>query len=124
MTRRVLLVFGAMIALLVVGIFLALHHVQSPFASVVLRGDTIVATMRSDVRFLVFRANSRELESISGSESLELRTGDSLRLQSAHTSYEIACRMSPPPAGLDVKGEWHLHDFPKSFVKKWFVKAQ
>ena len=123
MTKRAWVVLAVIGALLVLGAFLAFHYVPSPFSSVALRGDTIVATVRPNLRFLVFRRDARELEDISGTQSLEFRDGDSLRLQSAHTSYEVQCRTSPPP-GLSIEGEWHLHNFPQSFVKRWFVEAR
>jgi hypothetical protein len=118
------LIFLTAIALVVaVGIVFAVNYVPSPFTAITLRGDAVVATVRPDMRFLVFRAGSHTLESAPGSEPLEMRDGESVKLQSPHTGYKVICRTSPSPAGLYVEGEWHLHDFPKSFVKKWFMTA-
>lgn len=124
MTKRTLFVCGVAIgALPVMGVWSALHYVPSPFASVELQGEAVVARLRPDLSFAVFRAPP-VVEDISGSESLELRNGESVRLQSARRSYKVTGRTSPPPAGLYLEGEWHLHDFPKSCVKRWFVRAK
>ncbi len=53
-----------------------------------------------------------------------LRDGESVRLISPHTAYQITCRISPPTAGVYVEGSWYLHDFPRSAVKKWFIPAE
>jgi len=128
MTKRVFIVLAltALIVLLTAAgfAFAVLNYVPSPFSSVTLRADTVAATIRPDTDFLVFRADSHGLQRGSHSEPLEIHDGESVRLQSPHTGYTVVCRMSPGPAGLYIEGEWHLHDFPKSFVKKWFVKAE
>ncbi len=124
MTKRCVVVFAVVVLCSVVGVTFARHYVPSPFASVAIHGDGVVATIRPGVRFALYRPDAHVLKHISGSEPLQLRNGESVSLNSPHTSYEVTCRTSPPPAGLDVVGQWYLHDFPKSFVKRCFVEAK
>ena len=128
MVKRVFVVIGVLALVVLLGavslVFVARNYVPSPFTKVTLRANTVVATTGPDTRFLVMRAGSHELEDASPSEPLKMRDGESVRLQSPHTGYTVLCRILPAPAGLYVEGEWHLHSFPKSFVKKWFVKAE
>lgn len=124
MTKRALVVLALIVLLAAAGVVWVLHYVPSPFTKVTLRGDRVVATVRPDMRFLVLRAGSHTLESASGSEPLEMRDGESVRLQSPHRGYELTCRTSPSPAGVFVEGRWYLHDFPKSAIKRWFIAAR
>ena len=124
MTKRALAVCGAAIAAaVIVGCWFALHYVPSPFSSVTLRGDTVIAEVRPGRGFGLVRQRTRVGEHISGSESVELRDGESLMLGSPRTGYVVTCRIAPAPAGLYIQGSWHYHDFPRSFVKTWFVEA-
>ena len=125
MTKPVLVLCAVGIATIAVAVgWLALHYVPSPFASVRLRGDTVVAELRPGVSFLLVRSTTLVAEHIAGSESLELHDGEWVRLGSARTGYHITCRTSQAPAGLQIQGSWHYHDFPRSFIKTWFVEAQ
>ncbi len=124
MTKRALAILVLIALLATAGIVFAINYVPSPFTAVTLRDDVVVATVHPDMRFLVLRAGSHTLESASGSEPLEMRDGESVRLQSPHRGYKVVCRTSPSPAGLFVEGRWYLHDFPKSAVKRWFVEAR
>ena len=124
MTKRALVVCAAAFAgVVVLPIWLALHYVPSPFTSVTLRGDTVVAETRPGRGFGLIRESTRVGEHISGSESIELRDGESIMLNSPRTGYRITCRMSPTPAGLFIQGSWYYHNFPRSAVKAWFVEA-
>lgn len=125
MTKRTLVVCAAALAsIVIIGSWLALHYVPSPFASVTLRGDTVVAKLRSDVSFGLVRGSTHVGEHISGSESIELRDGESIILGSPRTGYSITCRTSLRPAGLYVEGHWSVHDYVRSADKIWFVEAR
>ena len=124
MTKRALAIGAAvLVGIAIITSWLGLHYVPSPFESVTVRGDSVVAKLRSDVSFGLVRGSTHVGEHISGSESFELRDGESIILNSGHTSYSITCRMSLRPAGFYVEGRWFLHDFLRSAVKTWFVEA-
>ena len=125
MTKRALVICAAAVAAMIfVAGWLVLHYVPSPFASVTRRDDTVVAKLRPDASFGLVRGSTHVGEHISGSQSFELRDGESVILSSGHTSYSITCRMSLRPARLYVEGRWFLHDFLRSAVKTWFVEAE
>lgn len=124
MTKAVVLILTVGIVATSGAIVFTLNYVPSPFAAVVSRGDTIIATPHRGLLFMVSKPNSNQLEHIDASKPLELRNGETVRLGSGQRSYQVACRTSPPPVGLWIQGEWHLHDFPRSFVKKWFISAK
>ena len=124
MTKRALVVCAAVaIGAAIVGSLFALHYVPSPFSRVAFRGDTVVAEVRPGSGFGLVRERTRVGEHISGSQSIELRDGESIMLGSPRTGYVVTCRIAPAPAGLYIQGSWHYHDFPRSFVKTWFVEA-
>ncbi len=124
MTKRALIGSAASIAIIVViASWLGLHYVPSPFASVKLRGDTVVAQIRPGTSFGLMRERTRIGEHIAESESVDFHDGESVMLYSAHTGYHITCRVSPRPAGLFIQGSWFLHDLLRSAEKTWFVAA-
>ena len=124
MTKRALVVWAtAVVGIVILGTWFALHYVPSPFASVTLRGDTVVAKLRSD-SFGLVRGGTHAGEHISGSESIELRDGESVILQSPRTGYRVTCRTSLRPAGLYVEGRWFVHDYLRSAEKIWFIQAR
>src|SRR5437870_4320212 len=83
-----------------------------PFASVVRRGDTIVATLAGDARWLVFFDGTRQNSRVSErGESFTLRDGALLSLIERHSSYDIKCQISPTAAGLEVSSSFDAHSF-------------
>jgi len=125
MTKSVLVVCAAaVVGIAIISGWLAHHYVSSPFASVTLRGDTVVAKLRSDVSFGLVRGSTHVGEHISGSESIELRDGESIILGSPRTGYLVTCRTSLRPAGLYIEGRWFVHDYLESAVKIWFIEAR
>jgi len=124
MTKRALVVWAIAIAsVVIIGSWLARHYVPSPFASITLRGDTVVAKLRRDVSFGLVRGTTHVGEHISGSALIELRDGESVMLSSPRTGYRITCRTSLRTTGLYVEGHWFVHDFLRSAVKTSFVDA-
>ena len=124
MTRCGVIVCATVALFLATLIGFALNHVPSPFARVALRCEAVVVTVRPNLDFAVFRAEGGFVESRSGSRPLELRDGASARLNSAQTVYDVTCQTSSSPAGLHVEGHWRVHDYVRSFTKRWFVKAE
>src|SRR4051812_34201165 len=97
---------------------------NSPFAAVVRRGDTIVATMPSiGIRYVVGDAPKPRVTSYG--ESFQLRDGASLFLYEKHSSYRVTCHISPPPAGLKVESTLDAQSFGGTTTKKnYFIDAQ
>ena len=125
MTKRVVLVGAAAIAsIVIIGSWFALHDVPSPFVSVALRGDTVVARVRPDTSFGLVPGKTLVGRHIAASESIEFRDGESVSLSSPRTAYRITCRMSPRPAGLYIEGHWFVHNYVRSAEKIWFVEAR
>jgi hypothetical protein len=125
MTKRTLVICAAaVVGIAIICGWLALRYVPSPFASVTLRGDTVVAKLRSDVSFGLVRGSTHVGEHISGSESIELRDGESIILGSPRTGYLVTCRTSLSPRGLYVEGRWFVHDYVRSATKIWFMEAR
>src|SRR2546430_16372101 len=86
---RVLVFCVAVIAsAAIMGSWLALHYVPSPFSSVTRRGDTVVAQLRPGTGFGLFRERTRIGEHIAGSESIDFQDGESVMLSSGHTRSE------------------------------------
>ena len=102
----------------------AAERTTEPFASVVRRGEAIVATLpASGARFVV--RDSPEPRVTTPSESFELRDGASLSLVEHHSHYQITCHISPPPAGLQVESTFDAHSFGGATRKKsYFITAQ
>src|SRR5215212_3959022 len=99
MTKRVLVICAPVIAgAAIIGGWLALHYVPSPFSGVTRRGDTVVAQLRPGTGFGLLRERTRIGEHIAGSESIHFQDGESVTLGSGHTGYRITCRVSPRPA--------------------------
>jgi hypothetical protein len=97
-----------------------------PFASVVRHGDTVVATLAGDARWLVFFDGTRQNSRVSErGESFTLRDGALFRLIERHSSYDIKCQISPTAAGLEVSSSFDAHSFGGSTEKKkYFIKTQ
>src|SRR3954447_1481780 len=128
MTRRVVIVLAAAGALLAVALgatalTITWWEAPSPFTSVVLQGDAVVATLRPGGPFILFRSGSHQAQFISGAESFQLQDASSVLLNSAHESYQIACHTHRPPAGLQIQSRFFFHDI-KGLGKKSFVTAQ
>jgi len=127
MTKRAVLICAVACASIAISAITAswffLHSVPSPFESVTLRGNTVIAKLRPDVSFGLVRGSTHVGEHISGSESIELQDGESIILGSPRTGYQITCRTSLRPAGLYVAGHWFVHDYIRSTEKIWFLEA-
>jgi hypothetical protein len=121
MTRR-FIALGLVIAAL--SSSRAAENASDPFATVVRRGDIIVATLpTTGLRFVV--ADSPQSRVTSYGESFELRHGASLSLHEKHASYRITCRLVPPPAGLRVESRFDTRSFGRALSEKsYFIKAQ
>ena len=96
----------------------------SPFATVVRRGDTIVAMLPSiGTRYLVGDASNPRVTSYC--ESFQLRHGESLFLREKHSSYRVTCHISPPPAGFKVESTLNAQSFGGTTTKKnYFIDAR
>ena len=97
---------------------------NSPFATVVRQGDTIVATLPSiGIRYVVGDAPKPRVTSYG--ESFQLRDGASVFLYEKHSSYRVTCHISPPPAGLKVESAFNAESFDGTTTKKnYFIEAQ
>ncbi|HEY6154718.1 MAG TPA: hypothetical protein VIW07_13340 [Candidatus Udaeobacter sp.] len=102
----------------------AAEHASEPFASVVRRGDVIIATLpATGLRFVI--TDSPKPRVTSYGESFELRDGASLSLHEKHSSYRITCHLVPPPAGLQVESKFDARSFGGTMSEKsYFIKAQ
>ena len=97
---------------------------KGPFASVVLRGDAILATFPSEGRRWGVQLNGQESHISKYGETLTLRLGDSLSLSEHHGGYLITVRLAPRP-GLQVESDFAFSSFGKVDEKKsFFLRAQ
>ena len=74
--------------------------VESPWQSLSVREQTVVATLPKDRRWLV-TYNKQEPRLSAFGESFSLRAGDSLTLSERHSSYTFTPRFVPHPPGLE-----------------------
>jgi hypothetical protein len=97
---------------------------NSPFATVVRRGDTIVATLPTlGMRYVVAEAQRPRITSYG--EPFQFRDGTSVLLYEKHSSYRITCHISPPPAGLRVESTFNAQSFGGTTTKKnYFIDAK
>jgi hypothetical protein len=73
---------------------------DSPWQSLSIREQTVVATLPKDKRWLV-TYNGQEPRLSTFGESFSLRAGDSLTLSERHSSYTFTPRLVPHPPGLE-----------------------
>ena len=73
---------------------------NSPWQSLSVREQTVVATLPKDRRWLVIY-NKQEPRLSAFGESFSLRAGDSLTLSERHGSYTFTPRFAPHPPGLE-----------------------
>jgi hypothetical protein len=73
---------------------------DSPWQSLSVREQTVVATLPKDRRWLVI-FNKQEPRSSAFGESFSLRAGDTLTLVGRHFSYTFTPRFTPHPPGLE-----------------------
>jgi len=83
---------------------------DSPWQSLSVREQTVVATLPKDKRWLVIFNNQKPRLSSFG-ESFSLRAGDTLKLAERHTSYTFTPRFAPQPAGLQSVFVFHAESF-------------
>jgi len=74
--------------------------VESPWRSLSVREQTVVATLPKDRRWLV-TYNKQEPRLSAFGESFSLRVGDSITLSERHGSYTFTPRFVPHPPGLE-----------------------
>src|SRR5256885_1011459 len=92
--------FLSLVIFMVVRVAYATERETTPFASVVHRGDVIVATLStSGARFAI--TDSPQPRVTAPGESFPLHDGESLSLSDHHSSYRVTCRIASP-AGLKV----------------------
>jgi hypothetical protein len=73
---------------------------DSPWQSLSVREQTVVATLPKDRRWLV-TYNKQEPRLSAFGKSFSLRVGDSLTLSERHSSYTFTPRFVPHPPGLE-----------------------
>src|SRR3954452_18276445 len=97
-----------LVALGIIAVTLAGHAAENatwPFATVVRRGDALIATLpRIGMRYLI--SSDRTPRVTAYGESFELRDGASLSLDWRHGSYRVTCHLIPAPAGLQVESQF------------------
>ena len=83
---------------------------DSPWQALSVRGQTMVATLPKDRRWLV-TFNKQEPRLSAFGESFSLRAGDTLTLAERHSSYTFTPRFTPQPAGLQCVFVFHTESF-------------
>jgi len=120
MTRSLLVLLLAAGA----GSCLAANAQLFPFQSVVLRGDTIEATLPQNARWLVESPPASPRLS-KPSEVFRLRDGQSLRLVERHSTYRCIARVSAQSSGLAIENTFDTHSFGgATTIKTYFIQAR
>ena len=100
----------------------AADDTPSPFSSVVVRGDVMVATLARNHEWHVAKGSGATRLASEG-ESLQLRDEELVFLAEPHHAiYRLKCHLSPPPASVEVESRVEAGSRP--FEKKYFIKAQ
>jgi hypothetical protein len=91
---------------------------RSPFHSVVVRDDTVVATLPEVSQWLVEECSAKPRKTKPG-ESFVLRAGSSLSLYEHHSSYQITAQIIPT-AGLTIESTFDARSFGEGIKKRSF----
>ena len=94
---------------------------RSPFHSVVVREDTVVATLPEVSQWLVDEGSAEPRKTKPG-ESFVLRAGSSLSLYERHSSYQVTAQIIPT-AGLTIESTFDARSFGDGVTKKKFFIA-
>lgn len=93
----------------------------NPFASIVVRGNAVVATLPAKGRWLVI-SSAAERTSTPG-EVFAIAPGSALTLSERHTTYHFTARLEPE-AGLSVYAVFDARSFGGQVTKShYFIKA-
>lgn len=100
----------------------------NPFASIIKRGDVIVATLSKNHRWVVSEGRSGPMRQALDGESFRLAHGGWLWLAEAHPTrviYRLRGRLSPLASGVQVEQRFAARTFgDMSVPKSYFLKAQ
>ena len=94
---------------------------RSPFHSVIVSDDTIVATLPEVSSWLVDDGSTESRKTKPG-ESFVLRAGSSLSLYERHSRYRMTAQIIPT-AGLTVESTFDARSFGDGITKKKFFIA-
>lgn len=95
----------------------------SPFKSIVVSNDVIVATLPAAPRWFV-QVDSAESRQSEPGESFTMQAGSSLRLVDKHSSYDVTAQLAPTP-GLKMESTFNASDFGRENTKtNYFIPAK
>ena len=120
------LVIGALVYLLAVGCKSkkppSTQERRSPFHSVIVRDNSIVATLPNAPRWQV-REGSDESRLTEPSESFILKDGSSLKLFERHSSYLVTAELTPRQ-GLKIESRFDARSFGDGVTQaEYFISA-
>jgi hypothetical protein len=100
----------------------AADDAPSPFSTVIVRGNVLVVTLAHNHEWHVAEGSGATRLASEG-ESLQFRDEELIFIgEPHHAIYRLRCRLSPPPAGVQVESRVEAGHSP--FEKKYFIKAQ
>jgi hypothetical protein len=96
---------------------------RSPFQSILVRDNTIVATLNKAPRWMI-SDNTDQSRLSKPNEALILKAGSSLELAERHGSYRVTAELSPRQ-GLIVEATFDGRSFGDEITtKKYFIPAE